>query len=80
MRSENEPILPLADGVIDLNDEIVAEVQAKKRLFPDVVIALAERQVSLNPDIDRLSAMRALRDELNMRIGKHVLNTGEMVE
>jgi hypothetical protein len=75
---EKDELLP-AD-ITGLTDGIVEQVSLRRRLFPDVVTELAERQVLLNPSLDRLEAMRSLRDELNARIGQCMLTGSEMVE
>lgn len=52
-------------------------VREDQRLFPGVVIELAEAQVEQNPSLDKIEVMRNLRDELNARIGHFEL---EMIE
>lgn len=53
-----------------ITDEIVAAVNDNYRLFPDVVIALTDHELQLDPGLDKLSVMRRIRDELNTRINQ----------
>lgn len=67
MKTEASPII--SEGNLDLTEDIVAQVQAKRCLFPQVVIALADQRVGQNPTLQRVETMRGLRDELNIRLG-----------
>jgi hypothetical protein len=51
-----------------LTDEVVAAVHDSFRLFPEVVITLAEQEVEQDPALDKIAVMRRIRDELNSRI------------